>query len=146
MYFGSGNYDKAIDYVHRIINGPMDLRIDLQCYARLIHLLSHYELGNYEILDSLSKSVQRFMEKMKNFTKAEEALLKFLKNSFDEKNPEKIKMALDKLLEEIKHLENNRHETRAFAYLDLISWVESKVKGKTMEEIVHAKYLKSKHR
>lgn len=146
LYFGSGNYDKAIDYVHRIINGPMDLRIDLQCYARLVHLLSHYELGNYEILDSLSKSVQRFMEKMKNFTKAEEALLKFLKNSFDEKNPEKIKKALNKLLDEIKHLENSRHETRSFAYLDLISWVESKVKGKTMEEIVYGKYLKSKRK
>ncbi|MBS4065595.1 MAG: hypothetical protein KGZ74_13630 [Chitinophagaceae bacterium] len=145
LYFGSGNYDKAIDYVHRIMNGPMELRIDLQCYARLIHLLSHYELGNYEILDSLSKSVQRFMEKMKNFTKAEEALLKFLKNSFAE-SPDKINKALNKLLDDIKHLEKSRHETRAFAYLDIISWAESKVKGKTMEQVVYEKYKKSKRR
>jgi hypothetical protein len=145
LYFGSGNYNKAIDYLHRIINGPMDLRIDLQCYARLMHLLSHYELGNYEILDSLSKSVQRFMEKMKNFTKAEEALFKFIKHSFAD-SPEKIKNALDKLLDDIKHLEKDRHETRAFAYLDMVSWVESKVKGKTMEEIVFGKYLKSKRK
>ncbi len=145
LYFGSGDYNTAIDYLHRIINGPMDLRIDLQCYARLIHLLSHYELGNYEILDSLSKSVQRFMEKMKNFTRAEEALFRFIKHSFAD-NPEKIKKALDKLLHDIKHLEKDRHETRAFAYLDIISWAESKVKGKTMEQIVYGKYLKSKRK
>ena len=145
LYFGSGDYNTAIDYLHRIINGPMDLRIDLQCYARLMHLLSHYELGNYEILDSLSKSVHRFMEKMKNLTTVEEAVFKFLKNSF-EQSPEKIKKALEKLLHQIKHLETSRFETRSFAYLDIISWAESKVKGKTMEEIVYAKFLKSKRR
>lgn len=145
LYFGSGDYNTAIDYLHRIINGPMDLRIDLQCYARLMHLLSHYELGNYEILDSLSKSVHRFMEKMKNLTAVEEAVFKFLKNSF-EQSPEKIKKALEKLLDQIKHLETSRFETRSFAYLDIISWAESKVKGKTMEQIVHAKFLKSKRR
>jgi hypothetical protein len=85
------------------------------------------------------------MEKMKNFTKAEVALLKFLKNSFDE-SPDKINKALNKLLDDIKHLEKSRHETRAFAYLDIISWAESKVKGKTMEEVVYEKYLKSKRR
>ncbi len=46
LYFGSRDFDKAIDYLHRIIHGPGDLRVDLQCYARLLHLLSHYELGN----------------------------------------------------------------------------------------------------
>jgi hypothetical protein len=145
LYFGSGDYNKAIDYLHRIMNGPLDLRIDLQCYARLMHLLSHYELGNYEILDSLSKSAHRFMQKMKNLTKVEEALFKFLKNSFEE-SPDKIKKALEKLLNEIKHLENSRFETRSFAYLDIISWVESKVNNKSMEEVVTSKYKKSKRK
>ena len=49
-------------------------------------------------------------------------------------------------LQKIKHLEKNRFETRSFAYLDVISWVESKVYGKTMSEIIHAKYLDSKRR
>ena len=36
---------------------------DLQCYARLLHLMAHYELGNFEIMESLIKSVYRFMAK-----------------------------------------------------------------------------------
>lgn len=145
LHFGSGNYEKAIDYLHRIIHGPMDMRIDLQCYSRLMHLLSHYELGNYEILDSLSKSVHRFMEKMKNLTTVEEAVFKFLKTSFTQ-SPDKIKAALEQLLNDIKHLEKNRFQTRSFAYLDIISWAESKVYNKTMEQVVHGKYKESKRR
>ena len=36
-------------------------------------------------------------------------------------------------------------EERRF-YLDIISWVESKVYEKTMGEIIHEKYLKSRKR
>lgn len=144
LYFGSGDYEKALDYLQRIINGPMNLRIDLQCYARLMHMICHYELGNYEILDSLAKSVHRFMAKMKNLTVVEEAMFRFLKNSY--KSPEQIREALKKFLEQIKHLEKSRFETRSFAYLDIISWLESKVHHKTMSEIIYGKYIKSKKR
>ena len=46
LYFGSGDYNTCIDYLQKIINDKTDLRYDLQCYARLVHLMAHYELGN----------------------------------------------------------------------------------------------------
>ena len=85
------------------------------------------------------------MEKMKNLTTVEEAVFKFLKTSFTQ-SPDKIKTALQQLLNEIKHLEKNRFQTRSFAYLDIISWAESKVYNKTMEQVVHGKYKESKRR
>jgi hypothetical protein len=85
------------------------------------------------------------MAKMENLTMVEEEMLKFLRNSFDV-TQKKIKPELEKLLNKIKHLEKNRFETRAFAYLDIISWLESKVHGKTMGQVIHEKYLKSKRR
>jgi tetratricopeptide (TPR) repeat protein len=145
LYFGSGDYSTAIDYLQRIINDHVDLRYDLQCYARLVHLLAHYELGNYELMESLSKSVYRFMAKMKNLTVVEEEMFKFLRKSFQISRRE-IKPELEKLLSTIKHLEHNRFETRSFAYLDIISWLESKVEDKTMSEVIHAKYLERKQR
>ncbi len=145
LYFGNRNYEASIDYLQRIINGPLDLRIDLQSYARLLHLISHYELGNYEIMESLIKSVYRFMAKMKNLTVVEEEMFRFLRNSFD-LSPKKLKPELEILLNKIKHLENNRFETRAFVYLDVISWVEAKVYDKTMAEIINSKYQKSRRK
>jgi hypothetical protein len=143
LHFGKGDYKAAIDYLQKIINGPMDLRADLQSYARVLHLMSHYELGNFDIMESLTKSVYRFMAKMKNLTVVEEEMFRFIRNSFSS-SPRKLKPELEKFLNKIKHLEKNRFETRAFAYLDIISWVESKVFEKPMSEVIHNKYQESK--
>ena len=143
LYFGSGDYETSIDYLQRIINDNVDLRNDLQCYARLLHLMAHYELGNFDIIEYLTKSVYRFMAKMENFTVVEEEMFRFLRNSFLVSRS-KLREELEKFLQTIKHFEKSRFETRAFAYLDVISWVESKVHQKPMSQIIREKYLQSK--
>ena len=145
LFFGNGDYEASIDYLRKIINGPDDLRIDLQCYARLIHLLAHYEMGNESILESQIKSVFRYMSRMENLTVVEEEMFSFLRNNFYISSA-KIRPALENFLQKIKKFEKNRFETRAFAYLDIISWVESKVYQKPMSTIIREKYLSNKHR
>ena len=145
LYFGSGDYNSSIDYLQKIINDKNNLRYDLQCYAMVVHLMAHYELGNDMLMESLSKSVYRFMAKMKNLTVVEETMFKFLRQSIP-LSPRQLKPEFEKLLHTIKHLEKNRFETRAFAYLDIISWVESKVYDKPMGTVIQEKYLLSKRR
>jgi len=145
LYFGSGDYSTTIDYMQKIINDPVDLRNDLQCYARLLHLMAHYEMGNFSIMESLIKSVYRFMSKMQNLTVVEEEMFRFLRSSFHVSR-HKLRQELELFLNKIKHLEKNRFETRAFAYLDIISWVESKVYQKSMSEVIHEKSLNSRKR
>ncbi|MFY7899192.1 MAG: hypothetical protein ACOVNY_03335, partial [Chitinophagaceae bacterium] len=145
LYFGHGNFNKCIDYLQIIINNQVGLRNDLQCYARLMHLMAHYELGNYSIIEYLIKSVYRFMAKMQNLTVIEEEMFKFLRRSFHI-SPRKMQPEFVSFLETIKQYEKSRFETRAFAYLDIISWVESKVYNKPMSEVIYAKYLSHKKR
>jgi hypothetical protein len=145
LYFGSGDYETCIDYVQKIINWKVDLRNDLQCYARLLHLMAHYELGNYELIEYLARSVYRYMSKMETLTVVEEEMFRFLRNRF---NPSGVGLhrEFSLLLERIKRLEKNRFETRAFAYLDVISWLESKVYNKPMAQVIYEKYGQSKRR
>lgn len=145
LYFGSGDYSTCIDYLQKIMNEPGELRTDLQCYSRLLHLLAHYELGNTELMEPLSRSVYRFMSKMENLTVIEEEMLRFLRRSLTISRHQ-LKPELEKSLQKVKHLEKNRFETRAFAYLDIISWLESKVHSQPMAEVIREKYLKSKRR
>ena len=140
LYFGSGDFDTCIDYLQKIINDDVGLRYDLQCYARLQHLLAHYEIGNFELVEYLSRSVYRFMAKMKNLTLLEEEILKFLRRSFSV-SPDKTKIELQRFLQNIKKFERNRLQTRVFVYLDIISWAESKVYNKPIAEVIHEKYL-----
>ncbi|MGE5520445.1 MAG: hypothetical protein ACM3VS_11005 [Candidatus Dadabacteria bacterium] len=143
LYFGCGDYDKTIDYLQKIINWKVDLRNDLQCYARLLHLLAHYELGNFDLMEYLTKSVYRFMAKMENLTVIEEEMFRFLRQNFHS-SPQKMQPQFEHLLNNIKKYENNRFETRAFAYLDIISWLESKVHNKLLATIIQEKYKTSK--
>jgi hypothetical protein len=145
LYFGAGDYENSIDHLRKIINDNVDLRNDLQCYARLLHLIAHYELGNYELMEHLIRSVYRFMSKMQNLTAVEEMMFRFLRKSFDIPTKQ-LQPELEKLLTNTKEVEKSRYETRAFAYLDIISWLESKVHGKPMSSILNEKYLQSKRR
>ena len=145
MYFGSGDYGTCIDYLQKIINENTEVRSDLQSYSRLMHLMAHYELKNYELMEYLTKSVYRFMAKKENLTVVEEEMFKFLRKSFNVSR-NKMQQELEHFLDKIKGLEKNRFETRAFAYLDIITWVESKVYHKTMGEILQEKYKQSKKR
>ncbi len=145
LFFGNEKYETCIDYLQKIINDNVDLRDDLQCYARLMHLIAHYELKNYELIEYLIKSVVRFMAKMENLTVIEEEMFKFLRSSFN-LSYRKLKPEFEKFLNKIKQYEKSRFETRSFAYLDIISWVESKVYEKPMSTIINEKYLGSKRK
>ena len=85
------------------------------------------------------------MAKMENLTVVEEAMFKFLRNSFHLPR-NKMQQELEKFLQQIKKFEKNRFETRSFAYLDIISWVESKVYRKPLSEIIGDKYRERKQR
>jgi hypothetical protein len=143
LYFGAGKNENAIEYLSKIINWKVDLRTDLQCYARLLHLIAHYELGNFDLLEYLTKSVYRFMAKMESLSAVEEEMFHFLRRSF-RVNAHALKPEFEKLLEKLRRYENNPLETRAFSYLDVISWLESKINNVPVQDVIRGKYLQSK--
>ena len=105
-------------------------------------MIAHYEMGNYDILESLIKSVYRFMAKMENLSTIEVEIFKFIRNSFH-LSARELKPAFIELLNKLKGLEKNPLEARALSYLDIISWLESKVNGESVDKIIRRKYLGS---
>jgi len=140
LYFGMAHYEKTIDYLNKIINWKVDLRTDLQCYARLLHLIAHYEIGNSQLIEYLAKSVYRFMAKMQNLSVVEVAIFKFLQKSL-RFSPQELEPAFANLLLKLKQVEQNRYETRAFMYLDFISWLESKINKVPVQSVIREKFL-----
>ena len=65
LYFGSGEYVQAIEYLNLIIqHKELSLREDLQCFARILNLIAHYESGDDASLDYQIRSVYHFLGKM----------------------------------------------------------------------------------
>ncbi|MFZ9660767.1 MAG: hypothetical protein ACO29O_02725 [Chitinophagaceae bacterium] len=138
LYFGTGDFDKAIDYLNKIIHWKVDLRTDLHCYARLLHLIAHYELGNYDLLGYLIRSVYRFMSKMQNLSVVEKEIFRFLRLSIPV-DRSSVRKAFEILLNKLKRYENNPLESRSFMYLDIISWLESKMEGLDVQDVIRKK-------
>ncbi len=84
------------------------------------------------------------MAKMENLSLVEEEVFKFLRKSFHV-SPKNLQSEFEKLLEKLKQFEKSRFETRAFVYLDIISWLESKVYNKPVYEIIRDKYLERRN-
>jgi len=143
LYFGSGDRDATIRYLTRIIHGKADLRADLQCYARLLHLIAHYEEGNYAILESLIKSTYRFMGRMRNLNAVEQRILAFLQRTFH-KDPRSIEPDLRALRGELVRLEKDPHARRSFIYLDFIAWLDSAIRRVPVQDVIRERYLRGR--
>ena len=141
MYFGAEKFDECIFYLNKIIqNKDLTMREDLLCFSRMLSLIAHYEAGYDQNLEEEIKSTYKFLLKMNELYGVQRKVISFLR-SLSDIYPHELKSAFVKLHEDLKIFENHPYEKRAFMYLDLISWLESKIQGKPVEEIIRQKAL-----
>lgn len=141
LHFGSGNNRKAIAYLSKIIsNKTLTMREDLLCFSRVLNLVAHYEAGLDYHLETLLRSTYKFLIKMNDLHEVQKEMIKFIRGLQDI-YPHDIKKAFKALLVKLKVYENRPYEGRAFLYLDIISWLESKIENTPVDEIIRAKYL-----
>ena len=139
IYFTMGDYTNCNRLLNKIINpNQQKLREDLQCFARLLNIISHFEMGHDELLTYLIKSTYRFLLKMDEIMKLHETLIHFLKISLFKKRDD-LKKAFIQLKLELEQLNEDPYEKRSFLYLDIISWLESNIEGKSVEVIIRKK-------
>ena len=141
MYFGSGDWGTSITYLNKIINAKTpDFRGDIQSFARILNLIAHYELGNQTLLEYQVKSVYRYLGKMKELQDVQNEIFRFLRKTprmLEHEMPERFK----DLHSRLKKLADKPYARRAFLYLDIMSWLESKMDGVTVEEAIRRRYL-----
>lgn len=142
LYFGSGNNRKCIEYTKKIIeNKNLTMREDLMCFARILSLVAHYESGMDYHLEVQLKSTYKFLIKMNDLHEVQYEIIKFLKK-LGTIYPHQLKSEFKKLHSQLQVLENHPYEKRAFLYLDIISWLESKIEGKPVAMIIKEKSKK----
>ena len=139
LYFGNGENKKSIEYLKKIIhNKDLEMREDLMCFARILNLVAHYEAGLDYHLERLIKSTYKFLIRMNDLHEVQLEMIKFLRH-LPNVSPLEIKNEFRQLLATLKKYEDHPYERRAFLYLDLISWLESKIENKPVGEIISEK-------
>ncbi len=137
LYLGSGNPALSIEYLNKIINlqSAGHLRTDIQCYARLMLLMAHFELGHYNLLEHLVEQVGRFFSKMRDLNEVQLSLLSFFRKNLDMRRSELLHN-FQTLKKDVLRLEKNPFEGRTFHHLDMVAWIDSRIQGVTVGEVV----------
>ncbi|WP_452231179.1 MULTISPECIES: hypothetical protein [unclassified Lacinutrix] len=143
MHFGAGNNKECIKYLDKIIsNKTLSMREDLLCFSRVLNLVAHYEAGLDYHLETLLRSTYKFLIKMNDLHEVQKEMIKFIRGLQDI-YPQDLKKEFKKLLEVLKQYEDHPYERRAFLYLDIISWLESKIENKPVGQVIKDKYIEN---
>lgn len=140
MYLGAGRPDRCIDYLNKITELDLEsLREDIQCYARLMLLIAHYELESYDVITYLLKQVQNFFEKVNEINDVQKRTLRLFKELVKAPLGERTQI-MQKCLDDLRILEQEQYAQRAFLYLDVTSWLEAKVRKVSLGEAVRERF------
>tara|TARA_B100000989_G_scaffold251840_1_gene199913 strand:- start:3387 stop:4958 length:1572 start_codon:yes stop_codon:yes gene_type:complete len=141
MYFTVDDFDNCIKYLGLIINNKnIKMREDLQCFTRILNLIAHWEAGNDYNLDKIIRDTYNYLQKMNDLHEVQKTILKYL-NGLENIYPGEIKGFLRNLHKELIKFEDDPYEKRAFLYLDILSWLESKISSKPLQIIIKEKAL-----
>ncbi len=136
LHFGADEHKNCLFYLDKIVhNKELGMREDLMCYARILKLISSYEAGKDGHIESLIRSTYIYLIKMNDLHLVQQEIISFLK-SLSSIYPNELNQAFIGLHMKLKVIENHPFEKRSFLYLDIISWLESKIQGKSIQTIV----------
>ncbi len=139
-FLGNNQFVEALILVNEIINQKSAVRLDIQQNAILMRLILHFELKNYDILDSLTRSAYRYFLSKKKLLAFEKLFLKFVRNLSKIKTDNELINELKQLLQALEKLETLPDEATAFAHIDYVSYIKSKIDSKPFMALVKERY------
>lgn len=137
-YFSLSRFADALDWLNKTINEERNRYTNENKYlvVKIMRIILHYELGNFDILDSLLQSTWRELSNVKKPMGFEKMLLKHLKKIAAYADSEESKPLFAAMLVEInKFVEKPNSNTEALSYFDFRSWVGAKVEGRGFGEV-----------
>lgn len=135
LYLCNDQAGAALDYLNLIINLKAGhLREDIQAYARLLFLMAHYDLKNEDIMEYLTTSTGRFLNKIQDKSRLQEVVLRFFKQTMYKGEAERMEL-LQTLRENLELLSQDPFERRGFVYLDMFRWIDSKLTQKPISAL-----------
>jgi len=141
IYFGVGEYEKALEYLNLWLNLPRtSQRQDLQGIVQILNLIIHYEIGNTNLLDYIFRSAYRILKKRNRLFQFERLVLNFIRETKKVVDKRSLKEKFITLKSAFEKLEKSPSEKVIFQYFDFIAWLDSKIKGMPFSQAVKERH------
>ncbi|MEW6469045.1 MAG: hypothetical protein AB1458_08985 [Bacteroidota bacterium] len=143
FYFATEEYKTALNFLNYFLReSRQNIRQDLQKTARLLNMIVHYKLGNFDYFESLIRSAKRFFKKIDRLDALEQLMLSFFSKAVtatDSRQRQALFRELKQAFERLAAIPM-MHETyfRNFSFTD---WAEAELSNKGFAVIVRQKFL-----
>jgi len=139
-YFVFEEYEKVLIWINRFLEETRfdALRSITLSVAKIVQLISHFELGNTLFLEHITRSTYRFLLSKERLFKSEKAILQFIRKN-SSKNKKQITAAFPELKKELLQITKDPLEKNMLSVFDLVSYLESKITNKPQRLILKEK-------
>ncbi|MGL1889268.1 MAG: hypothetical protein OCD76_22330 [Reichenbachiella sp.] len=139
LYFGLRDYDRCISYLERILTDhDAYLREDLKSFAYIIFVIALYEKKDFKRLEKIRKRAFVYLRQRNILGQFHHIILQFIKKSEDIL-PLNLKGEFKNLRSSLEPLQEDKFESKPLLYFDIMSWLESKISGRSFSEVVKEK-------
>ncbi len=136
-YFGVGDFKKALQYLNEVLNdNEQNLRQDVYSFSRLFNLVIHYELENYDFLEYIIKSTNRYLNKHERDYQVETVFIKYLRKLAKVHSGIQQLEIFESLQVELTVLLEDHNERVVLEYFNVEAWVKSKINKIPFDESV----------
>jgi len=140
LYMGANKLDEALSFNNKILNQNIKSSNVHYGLAQLLSLIIHYDLGNYRFVEQMIPTTQKALRRNRLYSISEKTLLsglnKLSKTALDSTKHKKALLVLQRSLNKI---ERNPNKQNLLLYYDIDAWLKSKIKNKTVAEIIKAR-------
>ena len=141
LYFGIGEYKKAVHWLNKILNSTQDIREEYVCVSKILNLIIYYEQEDI-LLPHVVVSTYRYLIKRNRKYRSESVLIDYLRKLSTLLSREKEVVLFKKMRSELLVFVRDPFEKALFEYFDIISWLDSKIEKRSFAEIVKEKVQK----
>lgn len=141
-YFGTEQFKDALFWINQVLNDTeQTLRQDIFGFSRLFNLLIHFELGNHDLMEYTIKSTSRYLNKKEKDYQIEGEMIRYLKKLIKVTIEFDRKEIYEKMMGEFEKMLENPVERIILEYVDVLSWLESKISKRSFAESVKKRNL-----
>ncbi len=136
-FYGAGKFESSLLWLNKILNETKDsTRENLHAQARIFDLLLHYDLENFDLLESKIKSTYRYLLKKEQLFGIERVMMRYLKRTVNVVSPDSFRAYCQSFLEELNTTPKTPLEDEMLKRFNLPAWLESKVLQKSFGETI----------
>lgn len=129
--FGAGEYSQSLRWLNQLLQqGPAKSLHHIHATARLFSLILHYEMGNYDLLENMIRSTQRYLQHVDEWSELETLFIRAFRRVINAAPGIETREIWQQLRGGLEAFSDDPAQGRMLQQFDFLGWLDAKIEGR----------------